>query len=262
MIWADWHWDAGVLLPALFGLVIYSWGVFRYHALRKRPWRWSYTAAYVAAVGVAILAIESPLDAAADSHFAPHMVQHLMLTDIVAPLLLLGAPLKLWLSCVPHRWAKQSVAFLHHRFMKTLCSPIICWMVFIVALWGVHFSPLYEISLENETVHAGEHALFLFTAIWFWMPIIGEGSMTLQAGQLTFPLRMLYLLVAMPAEAFLGFVIYTARTILYPTYRVAGLADQQAAGEIMWVGAVAVMFVAFMLVGAEWARAEQKILRY
>ena len=63
----------------------------------------------------------------------------------------------------------------------------------------------------------------------------------------------------MPGEGMLGFTLNGARHVMYPHYAAAGLADQQSAGEIMWIGGTLAMFVAFMIVGFEWARAEQRL---
>jgi cytochrome c oxidase assembly factor CtaG len=186
------------------------------------------------------------------------MVQHLILTDVAAPALLLGAPLLLVLAAAPTRLARAIVAFLRGPVGRTLAFPPLTWAAFIVALWVLHFTGFFELALENESVHALEHAIYLATALLFWFPVIAIGPTPWAHGPLAFPLRLLYLLLAMPAEGMLGFVLNGAPRVLFPHYAAAGLADQQAAGEIMWIGATLAMFVAFMIVGFQWAEAEQR----
>lgn len=240
-----------VALASLFG---YAVCVRAYRRRYARTWPAARTVAFVFGIASLALAIESPLDRAADTHFTPHMAQHLILTDISAPLILLGGPLLLLLGVVPVAAARRIVAVLRSRPARALGFPAATWAIFIVTLWAIHFSSFFEAALEHEPLHILEHGLYLAAALLFWMPVIAIGPTPWIEGPLAFPIRMVYLLVAMPAEGFLGFAIYGSGRILYPAYAGAGLADQQAAGELMWIGSGFAMFVAFMLVGLEWSR--------
>jgi cytochrome c oxidase assembly factor CtaG len=237
---------------AVLALALYAWGARS--AARRRRWPRLRSIAFTLGVVSIPLAIEGPLDAAADARFAPHMLQHLILTDVSAPLILLGAPLLLALTALPTRDARRLVSLLHSRLMHVVTFPAFTWLLFVGALWTVHLSGLYEAALENESVHVLEHIVFLGTALLFWLPVIVVGPVPWTSGPLAYPLRMIYVFAAMPAESLLGFVIYSAGHVLYPHYATSGLADQQAAGEIMWIGAGLVMFVAFMACGVEWMR--------
>ncbi len=248
-----------MLAACASALVAYSLAAVRYRRLRGRQWppaRWWWFAVGAAS---ALIAIESPLDAAGDSRFAPHMVQHLILTDISAPCILLGGPLLLLLSVGPNRVARAVVQFLNGTIGRALTFPALTWTIFIVTLWTLHYSGFFELALESESVHVLEHAIFLAAALLFWLPIVGVGPTPWAGNALAHPMRMVYLLVAMPAEGMLGFTLNGARHILYRHYAGAGLADQQAAGEIMWIGGSLCMFVAFMLVGLDWAKHEQRL---
>ena len=249
-----WRFDPLVAFVAVASLAAYAYAAWRYRRRFGRAWPGSRTAAFIAGIATIALAIESPLDRAADARFTPHMAQHLILTDVAAPLLLLGAPLVLLLGAAPRQTARNVVALLRSRVAHVLGFPALTWAVFIVTLWAIHFSGFFEAALEHEPVHLLEHALYLGTALLFWMPVIAIGPTPWIDGPLAFPIRMVYLLVAMPAEGFLGFAIFGSQRILYPHYARAGLADQQAAGELMWIGSGLAMFVAFMLVGIEWSR--------
>ncbi|MGB8797255.1 MAG: cytochrome c oxidase assembly protein, partial [Candidatus Aquilonibacter sp.] len=97
-------------------------------------------------------------------------------------------------------------------------------------------------------------------ALLFWMPIVHVGY---APQPIPFPVRLFYLIFAVPQGAFLGLAIYSARHLLYPHYAIgrsmsAALLDQQNAGAIMWIGGGAVMFTAFMLTAATWAAREQR----
>ncbi|MGH7755388.1 MAG: cytochrome c oxidase assembly protein [Vulcanimicrobiaceae bacterium] len=254
-----WRFDPAVVLAAALAIAAYGAGVARFGVVRNRRWARTRSWWFAAGVIAGFLAIESPLDAAGDLRFSPHMVQHLILTDVTAPCLLLGAPLLLVLSVAPNRVARSIVAFLKGPVGRVLTFPVFTWTVFILSLWLIHFSGFFELALEHEPVHILEHAIFVGTALLFWFPVIAIGPTPWSHGPLAFPLRMFYLMLAMPAEGMLGFAINGARHGLYPHYAAAGLSDQQSAGEIMWVGGTLAMFVAFMIVGYHWAEHEQRL---
>jgi cytochrome c oxidase assembly factor CtaG len=252
---------AFLVATAAAGLAIaaYAFALARYRQLRKRNWPPIRTICFVLGVAAGLLGIAPPLDAAGDARFAPHMLQHLILTDLCAPLVLLGAPLLLVLCVAPAMVARRIVAFLRGPVGHALTHPVFTWSVFVLTLWLLHYTRFFETALEYEPAHLLEHAIYIGVALLFWFPVITIGPAPWSSGPLAYPVRMLYLLLAMPAEALLGFSLYGARHVLYPHYASAGLADQQNAGEIMWIGSSFVMFVAFMLVGYEWARHEARL---
>jgi cytochrome c oxidase assembly factor CtaG len=252
-----WRFDPFVLMPALAALAAYAGGVVAYRRVRRRSWPAPQACAFAAGTLSAWLAVESPLDTAGDARFAPHMLQHLILTDVSAPLVLLGAPVLLALATLPHGAARRLVRVLRSRTARVLTSPPVAWTSFIGALWLVHLTGFFEAALDDETLHVLEHGLFFGTALLFWLPLITLGPTPWSDEPLAYPLRMLYLFVAMPAEGLLGFILYAQTRVLYPHYAAAGLQDQHYAGELMWIGASLAMFAAFMAEGVAWARTEQ-----
>ncbi len=254
-----WRFDPSVFAVAVCAIVAYAAGVARYRRIRHRGWPRPRTLWFAVAIGATLLALESPLDAAGDARFAPHMVQHLVLTDISAPCVLLSAPLLLVLSVAGTGAARRIVAFFKGPIGHILTFPVFTWFVFILSLWLLHFTGFFEAALDAQPVHVLEHAIYLTTALLFWFPIIAIGPTPWSQSPLAYPLRMLYILIAMPAEGMLGFTLNGARHVLYPHYAAAGLADQQTAGEIMWIGGTLAMFVAFMIVGYQWMEHERRL---
>ncbi len=256
---AGWRFDPTVFAVAACAIVMYAAGVRRYRRIRARRWTRGRIIWFALAVGTTLLALESPLDAAGDGRFAPHMVQHLILTDVSAPCFLLSGPLLLVLSISRTGTARRIVAFFKGPVGQVVTFPVFTWLVFILSLWLLHFTGFFEAALDAEPIHELEHAIYLTTAVLFWLPIIAIGPTPWSQNPLAYPLRMLYLLVAMPAEGMLGFTLNGARHVLYPHYAAAGLADQQAAGETMWIGGTLAMFIAFMIVGYQWTEHEQRL---
>ena len=176
------------------------------------------------------VALSPPVDARADATLAAHMVQHVAMTMVAAPLLAAG------LGSLPR---------LH---------PLLAWILFAATGWVVHFTPLFEAATESIPVHVFEHALLIGSALLFWAQVVGPSA------RLSHPLRLLYLVVAMPQNTFLALAIYSTDRVLYDHY--AGgrdpLADQRLAGGIMWVAGDLLLLVAVLLVAAAWARHEER----
>ncbi len=189
------------------------------------------------------MALSPPLEARADATLAAHMVQHVALTMVAAPLLAAG------LTSMPR------------------VHPLLAWLAFAATGWAVHFTPLFEAATESLPVHVFEHALLIGTALLFWAQVVGpaprsEGRSG-PGARLSHPLRLLYLVVAMPQNTFLALAIFSSREVLYPHYLDGGdpLGDQRLAGGIMWVAGDLLLLVAVLLVAAAWARHEERETR-
>ena len=250
--------------PVALGVVAAAFGYLvadaRVRRARGRVPRSRARLAFFAGLGVLVIALTGPLDAAVSTSFSVHMVQHLLLTMIAAPLLLLGAPVTLALQAWPGTPRRWLLATLRSAPARVLGNPLVAWALFFVVLWGIHFTSLYEAALRNDGVHAFEHIALLVTALLFWMPIVRADPVT---SGLSYPARILYLFVAMPAMAFLGLTIVTSRHVLYPAYAQAdgvarALADQRAAGAIMWAGTMVLIVPALGLVLLDWMRADER----
>jgi cytochrome c oxidase assembly factor CtaG len=192
--------------------------------------------ALLAGIAVAVAAVLPPLDTWAHRSLVGHMVQHLVHTDIVPPLVLFGMP----------RLARP---------FRIFPAPLALFASLAI-IWGVHFGPLFEASLESAPLNALVQVLFLAAGFLMWAPVFDPDRLSHVA-------RLGYVFLAMPLTGFLGFVMYSNRIPLYAHYvRICGggaLADQQAGGEVMWVGGSAIMFAGFMLLAFEYARHEIRI---
>lgn len=206
------------------------------------------------AIGGALL---GPLDTLADTSLSWHMVQHLALVSVAAPLLLLGAPIRLALAALPTRTASHLARLLASPPLRAIVHPGIAWLQFTAVLYVVHFSPLYEAALVNENVHALEHTLFLTSALIFWTPLLAVAPAPHAPSH---PVRLLALFLALPMSAFLGFAFYVSRHVLYAHYAAQphALADQMNAGAVMWIAGGTPLFVALMWIVADWGVRERR----
>jgi putative membrane protein len=246
----------GVATTALV-YVIADGRVRRAHGRVPRP---RARLAFFAGLGVVVIALTGPIDAAVTTSFSIHMVQHLLITMVAPPLLLLGAPITLTLQAWPGTPRRWLLATLRSGPARLFGNPVVAWALFFAVLWGIHFTWIYEASLHNNGLHALEHVALLVTALLFWMPIVRADP---APSRLSYPARILYLFAAMPAMAFLGLTIVTSRHVLYPTYAHAvgvarALADQRAAGAIMWAGTMVLIVPALGFVLLDWMRADER----
>ena len=215
---------------------------------------------FLAGLGVLVVALQPPLDSMVETSFTAHMVQHLALTMVAAPLLVLGAPIRLALRAWPGDARRRLGRVLASRPVRVLSRPGFGWAAFVIVLWVTHLSSSYDLTLRNSAVHAAEHAAYLGTALLFWGPVAGVDP---SPSRLSHPGRILFLFLAMPAMAFLGLAISTAPHVLVPHYAAAegiagALADQRAAGALMWGGSMFLLVPALAFVLLDWMRTDDR----
>lgn len=206
------------------------------------------------------VALETPIDTWTATSFAIHMVQHLLLTMVAAPLLVLGAPIRLALRAWPGAPRRRIVRVLRSRIARLVSDPLVGWATFFGIMWATHLTGVYEATLRSTPIHAAEHAAYLGSALMFWSPVIGVDP---SPSRLSHPGRILYLFLAMPAMAFLGLTIYSTRDVLYPAYAAAegvsrALTDQHVAGALMWTGTMFLIVPALGFVVVDWMHAEER----
>jgi putative membrane protein len=213
----------------------------------------------LAAIGLALL---SPVEAYEGSLFSMHMVQHLLLEFIAAPLLLAGSPITLALRAATPRLRRALLALLQSRVVHALAFPAVAWILFAAVNWGWHFSDLYDQALEIPALHHVQHATFLAAALLFWWPVIGADP---SPWRLPHAARLVYLFLALPQNSFLGVALLSASTVLYPHYvtnardwGIAPLDDQALGGVLMWVIGDLAFVAGMLLVVALWMRQEDR----
>jgi putative copper resistance protein D len=221
------------------------------------------TAAFLAGMLALAFALLSGIGAYDTALFSIHMVQHILLMLVAAPLIALAAPITLILrlssSATRRRWV---LPVLHARVMRFLGHPVVAWVTFAALLWATHFSPLFNASLEDPLLHDIEHALFLGGALLFWWPAV---ALDPTPWRMSHPARIGYLFLQMTQNTFLAVVILNASAVLYPHYAtlvrpwgMAALEDQRLAAGIMWIAGDAVFLTAILAVVAGWMRAEAR----
>ena len=215
------------------------------------------------------VALWSPLDAAGQLLLSAHMSQHLLLSMVAPPLLLLGWPFMPLLHGLP-RWI--GVGLLGpivgwpalRRFAARLVHPPVAWPLAIVATWAWHLPPAYEWALTGEGPHALEHACFLWTGVMFWWPVVQPWPWR---GAWPRWSMAFYLLLADVANtvvaALLAFstgVVYGPYALTAPAIGVDALADQRIAAAIMWLpGQLAFLLPAVLILAGHRSAAPRRV---
>jgi putative membrane protein len=211
--------------------------------------------AFMGGLLVTLIALATPLDTIGDQYlFTAHMLQHLLLTLVAAPLLLGGTP----------HWLLRRIlaATRLTGFVRWARHPIVAFFSFNLVFSLAHVPAFYEATLSNEALHAAEHLVFVGTAMLMWMPVLSPApDIAARYPELG---QVLYLFLQTVPASLLGALLASTASAYYPTYVLAPritslspLEDQQLGGLIMWVGSGLYFLIATGVVFFIWASREE-----
>ncbi|MEX2542718.1 MAG: cytochrome c oxidase assembly protein [Trueperaceae bacterium] len=187
---------------------------------------------------VAFLTEASPLHELSDRYLlSAHMVQHLLLSYVVAPLLLAGTPGWMARPLVANRIVLPA--------FRALVHPLTAFAVFSLAISLWHLPMVYEAALGNPVIHHLQHLIFLALALIVWWPLM---SPLAELPRLGFGQQVFYLVALPLGQFFVAAILTFAPEAFYQTYQEAPrilpmspAADQQLGGVVMKI----VSFIAF-----------------
>ena len=257
--WWDWHWhtDLYVGLLMLAGVYLLFVGPLRGKLVPSetiKPSRFQ-VASFLAGVLTMLIALSGPIHELADDYlFSAHMAQHMLLTLVVPPLLLLGTPG--WLL----RPLVGSGAIL--RIGRFLTLPLVAFVLFngVFSLW--HFPIFYEGALHSHAFHILEHLVFMAVAVIVWWPVL---SPLPELPRIPYPAQLIYLIILSISQTPLFAIITFSDHAIYSFYETAPrvwdispLADQQLGGIIMKVTWLSVFLPAVCIVFLRWFYQDEK----
>jgi putative copper resistance protein D len=260
----DWRLDPLVAIPLALLAAAYLWAVRHVDAAHPaNPVPRARIVAFLGGLATIAIALQSIIERYDTTFFSVHMLQHVLLTLVASPLLALGAPITLLLRVTRADFRRRFILpILHSRVVRVLAFPVVSWLVFVAVMWGTHFSPLFERSLEEPLVHDLEHLLFLSAGLLFWWPAV---ALDPAPWRMPHPVRVMYLFLQMPQNTFLALAIYSAAGPLYAHYAnlqlswgPGALVDQRLAGGLMWIIGDLVFVGAIVMVVGRWMRFEER----
>jgi cytochrome c oxidase assembly factor CtaG len=247
--------------------ILYAVGVAR---MRRRWPAWR-TAAFFLGLAALLAALASPIDGYASISFTVHMVQHMLLTVVAAPLLMVGAPIRPLLRGLPRSvragivrpLARSSIV---RALVHLLRHPLVAAGLYVGGLYAWHVPGLYDAAVADARVHVIEHAWFFVSALLFWSVVIDPEPFRATLG---YAARLPYLLVLGAAQnTVLGGVLSFTTRPLYSAYAGmpdAGLfgfdrvTDQRVGGAIMWVAGDFVFLAAASIAFFLWLAEEEEM---
>jgi putative membrane protein len=210
--------DSWTLLSAL--LLAIAWGLYALGAQRKPPSP-ARAAGFHAALVIAALALFGPLDSGAQNHTSLHMLQHMLLMVVIAPLVAIAVPLPQWQAATG-----RPLRALGSVLRQSSRRPLSLALVHGALIWLWHTPRLYLLALAEPGWHFVEHASFLLSAGLFWWSVLHAGVR--RRGE-----ALLALLLTLMHTGLLGALLTFGRESFYGAER--SLFEQQLAGLIMWV---------------------------
>jgi putative membrane protein len=246
-----------VHVEVLLGIVLlglaYAWAWVAHDGRPEAPC----FACFFAGLVALALALNGPLHDLSDFYlFSAHMVQHLVLTLAVPPLLLLGIPtwmadrmLAPLLGRGPTRWV-----------VRTVTRPVPALAAYTAALVLWHLPVAHELALRVHAWHVVQHLSLMAAAMVAWWPILTPSALV---PRLHYGAQVLYVFALGMPMTVVAAMITGAEELLYPSYATAPrlfdltpFADQRLGGVIMWVPAGLVPLLAFTAIFFRWAASE------
>jgi cytochrome c oxidase assembly factor CtaG len=227
-----------------------------------RRWR---EASFYLGVATVFVALEPPFDNWADTSFALHMTQHVMLISLASPLLVLGRPWpRMWMPFPAHARRSLARGLARGRWSaplrlaaRTLTKPPVAVATLAVTLGVWHAPAMYDAAAGNEGIHLLEHTCFVAAALLFWGPLLEAPPVSARIDHLR---RAGWFAAGAVPGWILAIVLAYASHPLYPFYatldhRAFGLSamgDQQIGAGVMWVPGSLANFVAFIVYVYRW----------
>lgn len=212
-------------------------------------------AAFASGLAVLFLSLNGPLHDLSDAYlFSVHMVQHLVLTMLVTPLLIGGTPGWMLRPALGVPWV-LAVA-------KRVTAPIAAFAIFNLTLVIWHLPPLYNLAMADHNVHIVQHLCFLVASTIMWWPLM---STLPELPRLSYGPQMLYAIVMALPMSVVAIVLTYSDTTFYPAYasapRIWGITpieDQRYGGLLMWLPGGMIFFGVASVRFFQWARDEEK----
>ncbi len=261
---AGWNFAPIVLLALVAYVVVYVW---RWRISRReggvRAAGGGRLALWLTGIALLFIALISPVDRLGEQLATMHMVQHLLLADLV-PICLTLALTKHILRPVTrqiHRIERKAGPFGHPAFGV---------VAYVGAMWAWHVPALYNAAVEHSSIHALEHLSFAAAGLLYWWHLLSPIRSRMRLSGIG---PVLYMASTKILVGFLGILLAFSPEILYSVYETDGtrwgmstLDDQHVAGLVMALEQSIIMGIAlaylFIRMLAESEEEDRRAERY
>jgi putative membrane protein len=254
----SWHhlnqWDIGVLpLILLFG----AGGLYFSGVQRAKAWPRVRGVCFLLGLLITFIATQTFIGVYDMAYFSDHMVQHLLLIMVAAPLFALSAPLDL-----AYETGNDTIRrFLDSKFMGVVTHPLFAFILYFAFIPFTHLTGFVNLMMTHIWVHHLEQIGFLVVGYLFFRVAFG-----LERGYKIHPgLRLVYVMAAVPVDTFTGLVLSMSSHNPFSSYAAMApvgatkawiLSNVKLAGGIMWIGGDALMLLTLIPIAIMWVRWE------
>jgi putative membrane protein len=239
-----WSFEPTVLIGVAALAILYAlaWRRARATGAPHRP-GFGRLALFAGGLLAILAALVSPIDDLGDQLLVMHMLQHVLLLDIVPILLILGLN-KVLLRPVTRRLnsIEKRAGYLAH--------PAFAVFVYVGVMWSWHIPTMYDAALKNSTVHAFEHICFAGAGTLYWWHVLSPIRNRMRLGGLG---PIAYMVSTKLLVGMLGIVLAFAPSSFYPFYEhhphywgLSPSEDQSMAGLLMALEQSIVMGIALV----------------
>ncbi|MGO4603496.1 cytochrome c oxidase assembly protein [Terrabacter sp. 2YAF2] len=263
-----WHPQPIPLVLALTCLAAigYGWAVLRL-ARRGHPWPSVRSAMFGVGVASMVAMTGTAINGYGMAMFSVHMVQHMVLSMVTPLFLLLGRPVTLLLRALPgdSRMRRAVVRLIRSRAARILTSPGFTIPLFVLSLYGLYFTPVFDELMSTWCGHAVMLVHFVVTGLLLFWPILGLDP---SPRPLSPPLRLIEAFLPVPFHAFFGVTVMGMTTLLVQTFahpprtwHLSPVGDQQLGGSLAWGFTELPNLAVVLIVATTWARASAREAR-
>jgi putative membrane protein len=135
-------------------------GVGERPVTRRNVW------SFVAAMAMLLAASWWPLHDIGEQYlYSAHMLQHMMLSYFLPPLVWLATP----------EWLLRALIGQHHIYgaVRWLCHPVVAAVAFNLAVMVTHIPGVVNGSVDSGALHYALHVMVVTTSLLMWMPVCG-----------------------------------------------------------------------------------------
>ncbi len=253
-----WHhlnqWDLGVI-PII--LLLCAALIYAQYVRRTPGWPRVRSVCFALGLLITFLATQSFLGTFDMEYFSVHMVQHLLLIMVAAPLFALSAPLDLAYSAgsdAMRRW-------LDSPLMARATHPLFAFALYFVFIPLTHLTGFMNLMMQHMWIHHLEQIAFLVVGYLFFRAAFGlERGVTIHPG-----LRLVFVMAAVPVDTFTGLVLSMSSRVPFSNYAAMAptgstavwrLSNIKLGGAIMWIGGDALMLLACIPISIMWVKWE------
>ncbi|WP_088105817.1 cytochrome c oxidase assembly protein [Halalkalibacter urbisdiaboli] len=236
-----------LFLPFLIAAVIYLVAVILSNRKHKQ-WPISRTICWNAGVLSAITAVAGPLAEMAHGDFTVHMLNHIFLGMLAPLLMVVAAPMTLFLRTLPVSNARRLSKILKSALFRVITDPIVASLLNVGGLWILYTTRLFEVMHENVVLYVLIHFHVFLAGYVFSLSIIYIDPIPHRT---SYVYRSIVLVTALAAHGILSKYIYANPPIGVTK------ADAEQGGMLMYYGGDTIDVMLIFILCLQWYRASR-----